>query len=755
MKKNLLLLLVMVFSISLFAQKKNNKFQTPKAKKERFANNPLQKDIVRFTSPQFIKKSSMLIAETSAEISIGATFYDLQTNTCVDNSRLVYTPDGKISAVWTMGHSNGSSNGYPARGTGYNHFDGSAWLHAQGEGLFTMPALEQDFDLEYRTGWPSMAVTNTTEFIFPHLAESRECDGLPYLRRDLDGGEWEQIILESGIYSNDDTGIDDMLDLLWPRATAGGADGNSIHLIAVTEYDEEEGHMYLEQDRTLVYYRSTDNGETWDDAKTFPLIADSTFRSFMSGDNYSISANGDHIAVAYFDKWYTTAVSISHDNGDTWETKIVAKFPVDPDVFFGMGDDSNGTLIDVDSDGVYDVIRTIDGVGNVLIDDNGKVHMFFGTSCVFDDDEEPGTYYYPTIDGLYYWNEDMGEPVLPPENYNPAEWVESEYFAKNFIEDRWLITVMDPSEYTPPQEGEAYIDTLTLREYWETVDPTNVVEDEDYFKLTSNAIPILFSEVDSIHFNGDTLITSANMRDTISAFAYGKSDEHSDYPGRSLIGMMTSGIDASGNIFLAYSATMDTSNVHSVTQMSHKHVFVASHNVNHADGVWSTPIDLTSENNFNFEEGVFPVIARHVDDKVRVMYLSSEHTSVGEGTHNDGDVYLVEQNLNKFVTVDVADFDNDIIVGINKPEADITKIDFYPNPIKDNFTIKFNVKEKSNINIKLNNIVGQNVMTLENANFKGSYNKTFSDIENLKNGVYFLEIKIGNETQTQKLIINK
>ncbi|OQX97384.1 MAG: hypothetical protein B6I24_09015 [Bacteroidetes bacterium 4572_128] len=721
MKKNLLLLLVMVFSISLFAQKKNNRFETPKAKKAKKANfaAPLQKDIVRFTSPQFIKKSSMLIAETSAEVIIGETYYDLQTNTCVDNSRLVYTPDGKISAVWTMGHANGVSS-YPERGTGYNHFDGSAWLHGQGEGLFEMPALEQDFDTYYRTGWPSMAVTNTTEFVFPHLAEARECDGLPYLKRNLDGGEWEQIILESGIYPNEGTGTeDDMLDLLWPRATAGGADGNSIHLIAVTEYDEESGQMYLEQDRTLVYYRSTDNGETWDDAKTFPLISDSTFANFMSGDNYSISTNGDHIAVA-----------------------------------FGMGD-ANGTLIDVDVDGVYDKIRTIDGVGNVLIDNDGKVHMFFGSACVFDNDEDPGTYYYPTMDGLYYWNEDMGEPLLPPENYDPAEWVESEYFAKNFIEDKWLITVMKPENFEPPQEGEHYLDTITVRDYYELYDPNYDVEDFDYFKLTSNAIPILFSEVDSVHFNGQIYTTPASMRDTIAAFAYGKSDEHSSYPGGSLIGMMTSGIDASGNIFLAYSATMDTLNIHSVTQMSHKHVFVASHNVNHPDGVWSTPIDLTSENNFNFEEGVFPVIARRVDDKVRVMYLSSEHTSVGEGTHNDGDVYLVEQNFNKFVTVNVADFDNNIIVDINKPEADITKIDFYPNPIKDNFKIKFNVKEKSNINIKLNNIVGQNVMTLENTNFKGSYDKTFNDIENLKNGVYFLEIKIGDETQTQKLIINK
>ena len=53
---------------------------------------------------------------------IGATKYDLQTNSACQNRFYLY-PDGSMGGVWTRGM---AEPGYDDRGTGYNYYDGSS-----------------------------------------------------------------------------------------------------------------------------------------------------------------------------------------------------------------------------------------------------------------------------------------------------------------------------------------------------------------------------------------------------------------------------------------------------------------------------------------------------------------------------------------------------------------------------------------------------------------------------------------------------
>jgi hypothetical protein len=60
-----------------------------------------------------------------SEQIIGETYYDLQTNSSIQN-RLFVHDDRSISATWTM--SPDIQTNFPNRGTGYNYFDGVSWM---------------------------------------------------------------------------------------------------------------------------------------------------------------------------------------------------------------------------------------------------------------------------------------------------------------------------------------------------------------------------------------------------------------------------------------------------------------------------------------------------------------------------------------------------------------------------------------------------------------------------------------------------
>jgi hypothetical protein len=151
------------------------------------------------------------------------------------------------------------------RGTGYNFYDGNDWLPE-----WPYQRLE-----ETRVGWPSVMHTSANkEVIITH-------DGtldLVMITHTLGSTEdWVQ----SNIPNPTDR------DILWPRATVGGTDGNSIHLIAVTEPVANTGTLYEDLDGAILYWRSLDGGATWDQqAVLLPEIDGSQYKGFQ-GDTYA------------------------------------------------------------------------------------------------------------------------------------------------------------------------------------------------------------------------------------------------------------------------------------------------------------------------------------------------------------------------------------------------------------------------------------------------------------------------------------
>jgi len=334
---------------------------------------------------QFTASSNGFIA--IEEAVVGTTFYDLQSNASLSN-RIYCYPDGTIGAVWTRGM---EATSFTDRGTGYAYFDGTNW---------TVPTQRIE---TFRSGWPSYAPWGPDgEIIVSHDFANFD---LYFNSRPQKGtGTWTQTMFE---YSNGPT------TLAWPRMTTSGEDHNSIHLLAST-YGE-----YLGQTVGVVYSRSLDGGTTWDiQNEVLDGMGDDNYLE-INADQY-IWANpvGDTIAFLLASAWHDLFMMKSIDNGESWEKTVIWEHPYP---FFDW------TVT------ITDTFFCVDNSASIALDHNGKAHVVFGISRVIHSATGTTYNYYPGVDGIGYWNEDMPtfsndlNALAPPQYGYPTSELEVDY----------------------------------------------------------------------------------------------------------------------------------------------------------------------------------------------------------------------------------------------------------------------------------------------------------------------------------------
>ena len=308
---------------------------------------------------------------------IGNSFYDLQSNACVDD-RIHYDPtSGEVMGVWTMSLAPGPA--FNDRGTGYNYYDGSQWQSPPTARLENL-----------RTGWPSLVVTDTSEVIVSHSAD----DLVAVVRAGRGSGAWSNMTLSS------------LTDgVLWPRAVVGGSNGKTVHVVAISTPTGNSGNIYKGLDGALLYYRSLDGGFTWDIQDSLLPGQDTTRHYGFSGDTYAIDARGDNIAIAVFNDYEDSFILKSSDNGDNWTKTVFRQSPL-----ADYNAQAAGAISDTNNDGIADTIPTTDNIGSIIIDNNNKVHLAYGFMRVLDTDPvlDAASSYFPFTNQLRYWNEITG-----------------------------------------------------------------------------------------------------------------------------------------------------------------------------------------------------------------------------------------------------------------------------------------------------------------------------------------------------------
>jgi len=351
------------------------------------------------------------------EVVIGTTTYDLQSNAAVQN-RIVHHDDGTISAGWTTSQEFTAS--WSDRGTGYNFYDGTNWM----TGPTSTPA---DPRIETsRGGWPSIiAMGSGKEASITHNTDNSHIN---MTHRSTTGtGSWT----EQNISSLDDsTGI--YRDMIWNRSAVGGLNKETIHMIAVTASSNFAGLPFNGLDGALVYYRSLDEGVTWDIQDMQLPGMDTSMFAGMSGDVYTVTAQGETVVVGYFNDWGDSFIVKSTDNGTTWEKTTFLDFPVDK---YAMDDG-----LDLDGDGIYDQVYSTDNYGAIVLDANGEAHVFYGIMMYLDDDlTDASSSWFPGINGIAYWNESMGEDVTPA----TVHAGDSSLWYSDMMNDNWIVQAPD------------------------------------------------------------------------------------------------------------------------------------------------------------------------------------------------------------------------------------------------------------------------------------------------------------------------
>lgn len=308
-------------------------------------------------------------------ITVGQTFYDLQTNASIGR-RIYLHNDGTVSVTWTTAPS--STNGFEGRGSGYNYHNGTSFIRT---------GINNERVESYRAGWPSIGILPSgQEYIIAHDADA---GGFRIAKNASKGDETWTTGPAILTYPNNQRPI-------WNRAANNG---NTIHLIANFSDSTTPGDprvLTLNGVRgPMTYSRSLDGGDTWPIANTLLPGYDSTRITGGGGDNYAIDVRGNTVAIVTGGLADDVTLWKSVDNGDNFTKTIVDSFPYAP---------FNGLVLTPDTP------YTNDGAVDVLIDQNGDVHVFWGVSRLLDDDTlDDGAFgFYPQTALLEHWSEASG-----------------------------------------------------------------------------------------------------------------------------------------------------------------------------------------------------------------------------------------------------------------------------------------------------------------------------------------------------------
>jgi len=479
--------------------------------------------------------------------------------------------------------------------------------------------------------------------------------------------------------------------LLWP---AIASIGNTIHLIACTESDD--GYLYQGIQTCLLYYRGTFDASTntisWDAPRVVGDVTSAELKSF-SGDAYAIAAKGNTVAIVNAPTFGDVFLWKSSDNGVNFTKTTVFQHPY-------PGFEESTTL-------VLDTPYVADGSCAVAIDDAGNAHLAFGITRLLNDDITDGKYsYYPGVVGMLYWNENQ-QPILnanattlDPENIEAAGY-----------------TVFRRSDLN--NDGGAY---------WSSGDV-----DLPGYGVGAVSMPQIVADNGKVYLFYSAILDwpfmDANNGNVVKYYR----------------GVFGSKSTDNGSTFGDVSWLSYNKDCYYLNDWSW---------VSDTDSVFIHAMDALYVDG----ESVFPAVAPQVvNGKISMwwqqdFFAGSQVKDGGNIAENyihyltlDADEVGVYNNTNEVwqgIWIDHTGLSNKVISGMK----------MYPNPATNNVNVTFSSEENANAVLSVMNLMGQTVYT-ENVNIQEGYNMVTLSVNNLRSGVYMVNIKTDKGTSTQKLIV--
>lgn len=547
--------------------------------------------------------------------TVGQTQFDRQTNSSVYR-RIKAFPSGEISVVWTASP-DGPTNNFLGRGSGYNHFNGTTW------GPVTSQRVESQ-----RTGYPNLDFDGTTEVIVSHKVDtSGQSGGLAYNTNGSVGGTtWNTNIVLTPEPTKP--------SVLWPRtAVANGY----MHIVAnYTSSAPGQPDSVIKSGvvRPTVYSRYKISNNTWEVENITLPGYDSTRYHDGNADGYSIDAKDSIVVVLIGDVFTDVTMWKSTDNGNSWTKTIIDSFPVP-----AYNDD---VIID-------DTVQSTDGSMNVILDNQGQAHCFWGLAGMQNTTIGDGRFTLWTFNGIAYWTEAMPDSI--------------------------------------------------------------------------RVVAAGFDE------NGDGTYTRGSMSDA------------SRYGFAGMATMPYAAIDASGKIFLVYSALTD--NDLTTQGDAYRDVYVVSSQDNGT--TWGIRQNLTATMGPLVEQ-MFASTSL-LNDTLHITFMVSNIPGFYSSTDNSG----------KTGTFDIVYYQvpvSNILggnAGMDESNSILTVGTNYPNPFRNSTVIPVNLTQKADVKVSIVNILGEEV-------FSKTYNNTTTGLNNIeingnfKAGFYFYNIEAAGTKVSGKML---
>ncbi|MFN7015174.1 MAG: T9SS type A sorting domain-containing protein, partial [Bacteroidia bacterium] len=221
----------------------------------------------------------------------------------------------------------------------------------------------------------------------------------------------------------------------------------------------------------------------------------------------------------------------------------------------------------------------------------------------------------------------------------------------------------------------------------------------------------------------------------------------------SLTSQPSMGIDANGTLYMAYSALMEGTNNGNGQYYRNVHIMKSSDN----GANWSIPLNVTND---DFSEGVFASVAKNVGADVHLIY--QRDSEPGLAVRGDQDPFV--QNEIVYARIPVGDIPS-TPNGINIPycgdavptgianniTSKVNSLQVFPNPTNGMLNISYISEVNGDVNVRLVNINGQEVM---NQSFNKANGEFFNviNMDNFAKGVYMLQVITPERTITEKVI---
>lgn len=221
----------------------------------------------------------------------------------------------------------------------------------------------------------------------------------------------------------------------------------------------------------------------------------------------------------------------------------------------------------------------------------------------------------------------------------------------------------------------------------------------------------------------------------------------------SLTSQPSMGIDANGTLYMAYSALMEGTNNGNGQYYRNVHIMKSTDN----GANWSMPLNVTND---DFSEGVFASVAKNVGAEVHLIYQRDSEPGLAVRGDEDpfgpneivyaripvGDIPSTPNGLN------VPYCGDDVVIGsVNNITSKVNTLQVYPNPTNGMLNISYISDVNGNINVRLVNLNGQEVMNQSFNKANGEFLNSIN-MNNFVKGIYMLQIITPERTITEKVV---